>query len=226
MSNVSLRIPPTAPLADTLNEMPPSLRGVLREGFGLIASQDPVRYPQIATAALESLASPSDATERRILLQVSENEDAGKQILASATFLAWLVSTRKEELTKILSVAAEAQIIGESAVKPVTLLATLLASDKAQIRQNMERARLGAAVLPSLSEFSVVIDVRLDFEKDMTGPSGEVGLAVPVAVVHLDTDSYNQEAWFQMTRPELENMIDRLQLALDRLKKAEIWVKK
>jgi hypothetical protein len=45
--------------------------------------------------------------------------------------------------------------------------------------------------------------------------------AVPVALVHLDTDVSNRELWFQMTRGDVEAVIERLTRVLQQMDVAE-----
>lgn len=53
----------------------------------------------------------------------------------------------------------------------------------------------------------MIVDFRIHFE-DEKPKNG-----VPVAVVHIETDSDKQELWFQMPQSEIERIIQKLTVA-------------
>ena len=103
-----------------------------------------------------------------------------------------------------------------------TALLSVLAIHYAEGKLNVHKMSLESEVLPYLLDFEVAVDLRLGY-----GPTGEnVEFAVPVAMVHVDTDSYNQEVWFQAGITQIETMIERLQMAAERMKAADSLAKK
>jgi hypothetical protein len=61
------------------------------------------------------------------------------------------------------------------------------------------------------------VDIRIGFDND------EIALAVPVVLVHIDTDSKDQEIWFQMSKGQLKTAIEDLTKILLRVEAAEKW---
>lgn len=53
---------------------------------------------------------------------------------------------------------------------------------------------------------------------------GQIAAALPVAVVHMDTDSRGQEVWFQINQRQLERTINELSNALKEIQEAERWI--
>jgi len=74
---------------------------------------------------------------------------------------------------------------------------------------------LAAQTLPSLDTFDISVDLRLRFKDE------QIQDAVSVAVVHLDTDATNRELWFQMTRGDVELVIEKLNSTLKQMDTAE-----
>jgi len=97
----------------------------------------------------------------------------------------------------------------------VLAIATAICSHRDQIAATIKLARLSGAVLPSFAQLEIAIDVRLSIV------GGSVETAVPVAVVHLDTDADHQEAWFQMTIADVEKVTEKFTKALGDLKVAQ-----
>ena len=113
-------------------------------------------------------------------------------------------------------------MLEDSNREAATALLRLLETHYAQGRRNVQKMSLEAEVLPYLMDFEATVDIRLGY-----GPTGNnVELAVPVAMLHVDTDSYNQEIWFQAGITQIETMIERLQVAAERMKAAGSLVEK
>ena len=101
-------------------------------------------------------------------------------------------------------------------------LLSVLATHYAEGKLKVQKMSLESEVLPYLLDLDVTVDLRLGY-----GPTGNnVEFAVPVAMLHVDTDSYNQEIWFQAGMTQVETMIERLQVAAERMKAADSLAKK
>ena len=68
-----------------------------------------------------------------------------------------------------------------------------------------------------MSNVEIVIDLRMAFEQQA------VFEAVPVAIVHIDTDADNEEMWFQASRAQLERLRIDIDEAIKRMEVAEAW---
>jgi hypothetical protein len=98
-------------------------------------------------------------------------------------------------------------------------IATAIVDQRHGLSESLSRRRLAVSILPHLTEFEVTVDVRIQFDDDKPTES------VSVAIVHIDTDSTNQEIWLQLTRLDIENIQRRLTRALDQMTVSEELVK-
>ena len=113
-------------------------------------------------------------------------------------------------------------ILGAHDREDATAVLNVIADHYAEGRDNIRRMSIESEVLPYLMEFEATVDIRLEF-----GARGNsVELAVPLAMIHVDTDSYRQEIWFQAGIAQVETMIERLQLVAERMKSAEDLARK
>jgi hypothetical protein len=100
--------------------------------------------------------------------------------------------------------------------EPVALsIAQAICESRAEIKATVDRSQLAGEVLPSLFTFDVAVDLRVRVV------SGEVLASVPVAVVHIDTDTDNHELWVQLSAGDIESVIKSLSKALEDMKIAE-----
>jgi hypothetical protein len=91
---------------------------------------------------------------------------------------------------------------------------------RVELARVMRRVALPSQVLPYLSDVEIVVDVRMDFEDQ------EVYEAVPVAMLHLDTDTNNTEIWFQASKSQMEQLRKDIDAAIKRMEIAESWARR
>ncbi len=97
-------------------------------------------------------------------------------------------------------------------------IATAIIAQRQGLNESVGRRRLAISVLPYLTEFEVTVDVRFRFEDNKPTES------VSLAIVHIDTDSTNQEIWFQLTRSDIESIQRKLTRALEQMAVSEALV--
>jgi len=86
---------------------------------------------------------------------------------------------------------------------------------RSELTTAIESTQLAGEVLPSLYSLETTIDVRLRVV------SGEVKTHVPVLLLHIDTDAPHNELWLQLSRGEVEQIIERLTNCLKEMEVAE-----
>jgi hypothetical protein len=94
-----------------------------------------------------------------------------------------------------------------------------IVADRAVVKKALRRASMSSQVLPFLSDFEVVVDLRMAYE------DSAVLDAVPVAVFHIDTDANGQEIWFQASKGQLERLKIDIDGTLKKMEAAENWGK-
>jgi hypothetical protein len=87
-------------------------------------------------------------------------------------------------------------------------------SRKQSLKSDFDKSKVSNSVLPSFRYIEYAIDVRLSFSAN-----GTITDKVPVAVFYLDTDS-TEEIWFQASLPDLDELVQKLTTARERLKSA------
>jgi hypothetical protein len=92
-----------------------------------------------------------------------------------------------------------------------------VASYGPQIATVLRKATLTDQVLPSFMNMSVAVDLRIGFTE------GRVDVAVPIVLIHIDTDGDNQELWFQCSKQQMLLIKDDIEAALKKMEAAEAW---
>lgn len=202
---------PPGPLAD----LPPDLKRFLVVGFTTLGKLSPASQQEFIGFAAKSLEagyglSPSGLASKHDL---QEQEVAAGLTAATVTLLAF--SQSDIIVDDFIEEAISAKLITEDARESVRTLAKRVEADRGAMKAVLQRSKIARELLPSLTDFETTIDVRLGFEK------GRINATVPVVLAHIDTDSQNEEIWFQMTKAQVEKTIADLQDLLRRLEEAE-----
>lgn len=221
MGTFQFSIPMRRPLAEVFASTPPSVRAALRRGFLVIATLSTSESEKLLSALLRQVTAggPLPETELRSLLANVGVEDA-KAALAAGSFLAVGISSTDEGVEQVITGAVNAKIFAETDAPGVRRFAALVARNRDEFQRGLERQRLAKSVLPSLTMFETLVDLRPSFVQN------GFEFAIPVVLVHIDTDAPGQEVWFQASKGQLENIVRELHEALHRVVEAEKWVSK
>ena len=217
MGSIHLPIHPDAPISEILSELPKAFRAFLKEGFRTLGKVSADRYLSLTRAATESYGSPYGAFGADFAAKLGLERQESQNLLGAASFLIAILSEAQETANQFMEAAASQGILDDEHKGAVLKLAEIIISEKSAIRDARERLSVASALLPSLTTFRTEVDVRLRFDK------GIINLAVPVGLIHIDTDFDNEEVCFQLTRNQLEGIIEDLKETLRRVQEAERW---
>jgi hypothetical protein len=207
-------------LPEVLAELPGPAKAYLKQGFAALAKFPENRYEELVAIVAEFVTSAHVFTlsPDRLAARLGVPPSDAAALLGSVSLIAWVLSVREETAQEFVETATAVGILDEGNATPALAFSHLIVKDRPALKGAIERSRLGTELLPSLTGVGTAVDVRLRFEE------GRVAFAVPVALVHLRTDVRGQALWFQLTRSQLEQMIQELQETLRRLQGAEQWV--
>ncbi|WP_426608515.1 hypothetical protein [Bradyrhizobium sp. McL0616] len=202
-------------LLSSVGSVPPSVLRRVREGFGYFITLAPDVRSQLFAEVGEMLRSGVAGIPLPPLAELSGLKSA--QVGAIVTALAATISTfvQVEEDAGDFLEATRGKFFVPEDEEAVSWTLRETIGSTADWNSAFDLRKLANETLPSLAAFDVSIDLRLGFREDV------LEHAVPVALVHLDTDGTGQEIWFQAARADVEMMLHELQTALRRIELAE-----
>jgi hypothetical protein len=130
-----------------------------------------------------------------------------------------LASSRKEPVEELLQAMIDAGVIAATDKPAILRIVPTVTEFKPAVKKAVNTQMLVNAVLPSFDEFQAVLDIRV-------GDEERGGFALPVAIAFLDTDSRDHRLWFQLTKKDVEGLIDQLNSLLKRFAEAEELIAK
>jgi hypothetical protein len=168
---------------------------------------------------LESAESGSEPKAPDLASKFGLNKADSQSLVGIISFLVLLVSKpgEPEAAPTIVGALVSAEILDKDAQAAIIVVLNELDRDRSSVTSALRRTSLATRLLPSLTDLNCVVDIRIGFDND------EIALAVPVVLVHIDTDSKDQEIWFQMSKGQLKTAIEDLTKILLRVEAAEKW---
>ena len=218
MGSFHLNIPARGTLTDSFSSMPTGVRTFLREGFSILARIPEDKLEDVIAIVLESIAHGSVVAERQVASKFDLSKEDVRPLLTASSLIASIVSRGDDTADSLTKELVKANALDAKSEPTVLRFANALVSRRPSIRSLMERSQLASEVLPSLMSFDTTVDVRVGFEK------GRVAQLLPVGLVHIETDAEGQELWMQLTRTQLQRLIDDLREIDDQMGAVESWI--
>jgi hypothetical protein len=217
MSAFSFRLP--IGTSDFFNDIPKAAKRFLRESLNVAARVHQQHARLITTTILESAASGTEPKASDLSTQFGLNDNDGQSLLGAISFLVLILSKPDgpESVSTIVDELRSAGILDPAAEGAVSAILNGLDHERPAVAAAFRRSNLASRLLPSLTDLSFVVDVRVDFDGD------RIALAIPVVLVHIDTDTTDNEIRFQMNKRQLEVVIEDLKKTLSRVEAAEKW---
>jgi hypothetical protein len=220
MGSYKVQLPSTGTLEQALASMPPRVRDFVRAGFSVLVKVPENNLDLLLKAVLETIQSGESSSEVSSLTRLGVSKEDAPALIGAMSLLASLASARAETADQFVSSAVDSKLLDAAHVGPARMFFNAVVQNRQAFSRALETSRLSIEVLPSLTEFETTVDVRFGFEK------GRVSHTVPIVLLHIDTDSYGQEIWLQLTKVQLERMIKDLEETLRNVGQAEKAVEK
>lgn len=214
MAHIHIPLGGTVPIKEILSQMPQSAKAIVQNGFSVVARLPEPAHSVLLQSVLESAGQRGTANEKHLAKTLNISVDEATSAVAALGLLSALTSTGDQTPENVFQAMIDAGIISDSMKPAAQRLLPKIAQLKPSVAKAVTRQRLTDAVLPSFDDFDAEVDIRI-------GGKEHAGLAVPVAVAFLDTDARDQRLWFQLTKQDVEGLIEELNDLLKRFKEAE-----
>jgi hypothetical protein len=218
MGGFRLATPSSLGIGEAFADMPSSMKSYMKDGLDVLSRIPRTDIPKVAASAIEAVQSPYQANPEQLAKSLGlEVGEAGK-LLSAASFLTVLVSGRSDSSEEVVRAAESAGLTDELSKEATIAFIRELAPRREALKSTIERSRIANQVLPSLTQFDTVVDLRLRLT------NGNPSVTVPVVIVHLDTDAPHADTWFQMQKADVESLIKDLQGVLGQIAELETWL--
>jgi hypothetical protein len=215
MGSFNFTIPRTGRATDMLSRMPRAFKDQAEKGFEVLADLSRQHYAELLRAVVVTIQSnkpPLDDLEKSLKLSINDLSS-----LFAAAMLTVPIIGQGINAEEFISSAVKASMIHQDLVAKIQPFVDTVVAERPQIERILRRAALPVQVLPSMSGVEVVVDLRLAFEE------GTVLEAVPVAIVHIDTDANGEEVWFQASLNQMRELKSDVEEAIKQMEAAEAW---
>lgn len=192
-------------LSREIADFPDRAKTSARQGFQIINSlseTDRAKAIELMFSSLERGGGSIDIERLSNEIPRLTRRDAGHVMAALSFSFAFL--TQNEVTPAEFVEAGRGNLFDAGDELTASAIADIVISRRATLDKAMARNRLASAVLPSLAQFDVTVDLRIRFENEKPQEF------VPVALAHIDTDTDNTEFWFQLSRADINMLLEKL----------------
>jgi hypothetical protein len=210
---------PNITLTEILSRFPPAFKGQFALGIRQIAKLTDKQISHLLEVVKDSIAATTPVDDKDVASRFGmEPEDATAMLLAANILVVTLVPGKTSPEQMLLQLRNASVIEEKESSSPIRFLNSV-ERIRGSVTEALQLSSLVAEGLPILTEFETTVDIRPAFDKE----NNTITMAVPVLIMHLDTDKYGAEIWLQINKRQLEKIIDDLKTALHQMNKAEQW---
>jgi hypothetical protein len=203
------------PIGEAIAKLPRAFRDNAEKGFVVLASVPEKNYDHIVETAIVMMESQRPPIEELQKVLNLNQSDAGR--VFSAAMVVVPLFDKTTTVDEFFDAAIKAKLIDASIYPKLKPFVERVASRGPEIATAIRKATLTDQCLPSFFDMDVIVDLRIGFEE------GRVDVAVPVALIHIDTDAEQEELWFQCSKQQLILIKDDIEAALKKMDAAEAW---
>ena len=177
-----------------------------------IGQQHYAEILQAVIVTLESKRPPLEKLSETLKIPVNQIDS-----LFAASMFTVSVLGEGGSADEFINSCITAGVIREDRAPKIRSFLNTIVAQQPQIGRTIRRAAMPAQVLPCVSNFEVVVDLRMAFDGEA------IAEVVPVAIVHVDTDAEVEELWFQASKQQMQQLKIDVDEAIRRMELAEAW---
>lgn len=199
-------------------DVPDNIKIPLHAGLALIADLDKQDQEKLLAWVLVPRARGQYGDEKSLASETGlPLEHAGRVRLALAMMVE---SLRGSSITaeEFISTGLDNSAFPEAKSSGLKRFAELIIESRSELKKESDLAKLQNVVLPTLTEFDLTLDARLEIS------DGAVTCGVPVVIAYVDTDAEDQLVWFQMNEERVRELRDELNTKLDQIDTLRKWL--
>ena len=203
----------------SLFEIPEGLEGLLRSGLAAISTLDHQSQKKLFAWARAAHAARTYGDSNAFVSETGLSaKHADRLQIAVVTMVDFL---RESTITseEFIEAGLESSTFTEAEVPGLKRFAELVIATRVELKRESDLSKLQNIVLPTLMEFELTLDARVQVG------DGKVTDATPVVIAYIDTDSENQVAWFQMNERRVREVRDKLSTILNEIDALREWIK-
>jgi hypothetical protein len=202
-------------LIDAVEEFKPGVLTHIKNGIASLISLDKKYIPDVISYCRDILKSSLNPDEDEFAGKIGLSKQEAINILSTASFLYYILSSGKYTADSFIREMNEAQLLPEERNQDIRVFIEAIIHELPAVKEEMDQFAIASEILPSLQSFLITVDLRLKFNAD------SISSATPVAIAQVDTDGEGQVVWFQMNAMQVERLILDLQKTLEKMRIAD-----
>jgi hypothetical protein len=198
-------------LPSLISDLPDEILPRIKRGFDVAQRLSDASRREATTRFLKQFEQSGAGFEGDWLEAITGAPRSDARTLVTSISIVVGLLTQSSASVEDLVEAARGRLFEDRSLDAFKSIVEIVSGERSAIAKTIEDRTIAAETLPSLEGFHTSVDLRFRFEKDDLIVS-----AVPVALVHIDTDS-RAELFLQMSRGDVDMVIEKLQRVAKRM---------
>ncbi len=195
-----------------------SILDKLRSGLAIVARLEEQEHHRLLDWARAPRAMGLYGDARSLVSETGVAEEYADQVRMAVVMMVGSIGGSSIASQDFIDAGLKSSALTEKEVRGIKKFADLIIECRSEIKKEKDIAQLQNSALPTLIEFELTLDARVQVS------DGTILYAVPVVVAYVDTDSENQVLWFQMNEERAREVRDKLSATLDHLDIVKKWL--
>lgn len=195
-----------------------NIKGKLCSGLAIVAGLEDHEQHKLLKWARTPRATGLYGDVRSLVSEAGINEEYADQVRMAVVMMVSSIAGSPVTSQDFIDAGVESGTLTNKVVRGIKRFADLIVANRIELNKENDMVKLQNSVLPTLFEFEVTLDARVQVSE------GDIAYAVPVVVGYVDTDSEDQVVWFQMNEERVREIRDKLNVTLDHLEVMKKWL--
>lgn len=203
---------------NTAFNVPPNIKRSLCTGLSMIALLGEQDQRKLLTWARVPRASGLYGDKDSLISETGLPENYADHLWTAVVMMVSSIGRSSITSEDFITVGLENSAFEEEEIVGITRFSDMIIGSREEIKRENALAQLQNAVLPTLMEFELALEARVQFSE------GSIEYAVPIAIAYIDTDAEDQLIWFQMNEQRIREIRNKLTTILSQIEVMNKWL--
>ena len=204
---------------DSAFTVPANIRESLRSGLTVIANLDKQHSEKLLAWARAPRAHGLYGDNSSFVSETGLSEHHADRVRIAVVMMVGSLRNSSITAEEFIEAGLASSTFTQAEVPGLKRFAELIIGARPELKKEGDLAQLQDIALPTLIEFDLTLDARVQIS------DGAVSHGVPVVIAYVDTDAEDQLVWFQMNETRVRELRDKFSTMLDQIDILKEWLK-
>lgn len=204
---------------DSAFDVPDHIMNSLRSGLEIIANLQEMEQEKLLNWARFPRASGLFGDNKSFVSETGLREKHADRVRIAVVMMVGSLRESPVTAEEFIEAGLNNTAFTQAEIYGLKRFAQMIIAVRAELKRESDLVQLQDVVLPTLMEFELTLDARVQIL------DGVVANAIPVVIAFVDTDAEDQLVWFQMNEQRVRELRDKLTTKLHEIDTLKEWLR-